>query len=84
MPGHDTSALLKRIRQPTLVLGGTVDPICSPRATQALATGLPQATLEMFDGASHFFMIEQAERFNSLLAAWLSQQTSPTIGKAAM
>lgn len=70
---HDTLLQLARIAQPTLVMGGSVDPICSPTATKALAAGLPDATLEMFDGASHFFLLEQPERFNALLVEWLDR-----------
>jgi 3-oxoadipate enol-lactonase len=68
---HDTLADLPRIAQRTLVMGGAVDPICSLTATRALAGGLPNATLEIFPDASHFFLIEQPERFNQLLSDWL-------------
>jgi 3-oxoadipate enol-lactonase len=68
---HDTLADLPRILQPTLVMGGDADPICSMTATRALAQGLPKAQLEVFAGASHFFLMEQPARFNPLLLAWL-------------
>jgi 3-oxoadipate enol-lactonase len=68
---HDTLAELPRIRQPTLVMGGDVDPICSMTATRALAQGLPNARLEVFNNASHFFLMEQPARFNQLLLDWL-------------
>jgi 3-oxoadipate enol-lactonase len=68
---HDTLAELPRIMQRTLVMGGEVDPICSLTATHGLAEGLPNATLEVFGDASHFFLMEQPERFNRLLTDWL-------------
>jgi len=68
---HDTSGELGRIAQPTLVLAGGVDPICSPAATRILSEGLPNARTELFEGASHFFLMEQPERFNGLLRDWL-------------
>jgi len=68
---HDTLADLPRIGQPTLVMGGDADPICSMTATHALASGLPNAQLEVFSGASHFFLMEQPARFNLLLLGWL-------------
>lgn len=68
---HDTSSELARIRQPTLVMAGAADPICSPAATRLLSEGLPNARTELFDGASHFFLMEQPERFNRLLLEWL-------------
>ena len=68
---HDTLADLHRIAQPTLVMGGDADPICSMTATRALHAGLPNARLEIFEGASHFFLMEQPEKFNRLLLGWL-------------
>jgi 3-oxoadipate enol-lactonase len=70
---HDTVAELWRIRQPTLVLAGAVDPICSRTATRVLSDGLPHAVTEIFEDASHFFLMEQPERFNALLLDWLQQ-----------
>jgi 3-oxoadipate enol-lactonase len=68
---HDTQDELPRIQQPTLVMGGDADPICSLTATHALARGLPHAQLAVFAGASHFFLMEQPARFNQLLLDWL-------------
>jgi 3-oxoadipate enol-lactonase len=68
---HDTLPDLPRITQRTLVMGGDSDPICSLTATRALAGGLPNARTEVFTGASHFFLMEQAEKFNRLLLEWL-------------
>lgn len=68
---HDTLAELTRITQPALVMGGDVDPICSMTATRALHAGLPNARLEVFTGASHFFLMEQPQKFNRLLLDWL-------------
>ncbi len=68
---HDTLPDLHRISQPALVMGGAVDPICSLTATRALTSGLPNARCEVFAEASHFFLMEQPEKFNRLLLAWL-------------
>jgi 3-oxoadipate enol-lactonase len=68
---HDTAADLPRITQPALVMAGAADPICSPTATRVLSEGLANARTEMFDDASHFFLMEQPERFNRLLLDWL-------------
>ena len=40
----------------------------------ALASGLPNAQVEIFAGASHFFLMEQPARFNRLLLGWLLSQ----------
>ncbi len=70
---HDTLADLPRIGQPTLVMGGDSDPICSMTATRALSDGLPNVRLEIFAGASHFFLMEQPDKFNRLLRDWLTE-----------
>lgn len=71
---HDTLADLPRIMQPTLIMAGDSDPICSLTATGMLSDGLPNARTEVFEKASHFFLMEQPEKFMGLLAGWLRQQ----------
>ncbi len=68
---HDTIADLARITQPTLIMAGSSDPICSLTATRMLSDGLPNSRTEVFDDASHFFLMEQAEKFEGLLGEWL-------------
>ncbi len=77
---HDTLPDLGRIRQPTLVMGGDSDPICSLTATRALGAGLPNARTEIFAGASHFFLLEQPAKFNCLLLDWLDAQSGTESG----
>ena len=69
---HDTSADLNRIYQPTLVMAGDSDPICSLTATRVLSEGLPNVRTEIFSQASHFFLMEQPEKFMQLLTQWLA------------
>ena len=69
---HNTLGELHRIRQPTLVMAGDSDPICSLTATRALSAGLPNARTEIFSHASHFFLMEQPEKFMKLLTEWLA------------
>jgi 3-oxoadipate enol-lactonase len=73
---HDTLPELGRITQPTLVMGGDSDPICSLTATAMLSAGLPNARTEIFAGASHFFLMEQPEKFMDLLSGWLRDNDS--------
>lgn len=68
---HNTIGDLHRIQQPTLVMGGDSDPICSLTATRALSAGLPNARTEIFSHASHFFLMEQPDKFIQLLSHWL-------------
>ena len=73
---HDTLPDLARITQPTLVMAGDSDPICSLAATAMLSAGLPNARTEIFAGASHFFLMEQPEKFNKLLVGWLHENAT--------
>jgi pimeloyl-ACP methyl ester carboxylesterase len=72
---HDTLAKLDRIGCPTLIMGGTSDPICSPTCTQWMANGIANSRVVMFDGCSHFFLIEQAQKFMSTLKDWLVEHS---------
>jgi len=72
---HDTLPRLGEIRCPTLVMGGGSDPICSPTATRWLGESIPGARTVLFEGCSHFFLIEDAPRFNRELEDWLGART---------
>ena len=72
---HDTLARLPKIGCPTLVMAGACDPICSLTAAQWLVDGIPNSRLEVFDDCSHFFLVEQAARFNATLGDWLAQHS---------
>ena len=69
---HDTLDRLGEITQPTLIMAGANDPICSLTATAMMTKGFPNARTEIFDNASHFFLIEQQEKFMRLLSEWLN------------
>jgi 3-oxoadipate enol-lactonase len=71
---HDTLERLSEIRCPTLVLGGGRDPICSPTATGWLG-GIPGSETILFEDSSHFFLLEEPERFIQVLVDWLERQT---------
>src|SRR5581483_8567970 len=45
-----------------LIGGGGRDPICSPTATEWLGA-IPGSETVMFEGSSHFFLLEEPERF---------------------
>lgn len=81
---HDTLARLVEIRCPTRVMTGERDPICSLTSARWLADGIAGAVLDVFEDCSHFFLMEQAERFDATLASWLAQhRAAPRTGAAA-
>jgi pimeloyl-ACP methyl ester carboxylesterase len=51
---------LGRVALPTLVLSGSRDRSVKPERTQALADGIPQASLQRFPGAGHLVVLERA------------------------
>ena len=75
---HDTVADLHRITSPALVLSGGLDPICSPKATGWLVDGLSDVTSVVFEQSSHFFLMEETERFMTELVRWLDDHRTTT------
>jgi pimeloyl-ACP methyl ester carboxylesterase len=59
---HDTSERLSEIAVPTLVVHGTADRLLESVNGELLARLIPDARLELIDGAGHMFFWEQPER----------------------
>lgn len=76
---HDTLDRLGEIGCPTLVMAGGRDPICSLTATGWLADGLPDVQTEIFQDSSHFFLMEEPERFMKVLTHWLDTVTGRSL-----
>ncbi|MFP6891057.1 MAG: alpha/beta fold hydrolase [Nitrospinota bacterium] len=55
---HDALDHLDRVKCPTLVLAGGEDVLCSVGAAREIADRVPGAELKIYEGASHFFMIQ--------------------------
>ena len=76
---HDTLDRLQDIGCPTLVLNGGRDPICSPTCTAWMVERLPNVEAVEFENCSHFFLMEEAPRFASVLDDWLDRHTARTV-----
>jgi pimeloyl-ACP methyl ester carboxylesterase len=63
----DADGRLARIAAPTLVIAGTADAVVDPRNAQLLADAIPNAQLELIDGAGHLPFWERAEEFAALV-----------------
>jgi pimeloyl-ACP methyl ester carboxylesterase len=50
---RDRTPALRQISAPTLVIHGTVDPMCHPSGGHATAQAIPGARLELIDGMGH-------------------------------
>ncbi len=67
--GHDTWDRLPKFEAPVLVCGGRFDGIAPPENLRALASRLPNARLELFEGG-HMFML-QDKRANERIVEFL-------------
>jgi pimeloyl-ACP methyl ester carboxylesterase len=63
---------LAEIRSPTLVLSGDADIIVPVQNSRNLAAKIPGATLQIIEGGSHTFFIEQAGEFNRIVTEFLT------------
>jgi pimeloyl-ACP methyl ester carboxylesterase len=62
---------LADLRAPLMAMYGTLDEAGTQDAMRYLATSVPGARLELFDGAAHMVNLEQPERFNRVLREFL-------------
>jgi 3-oxoadipate enol-lactonase len=73
---HDVLDRLSSIKCPVLIAHGGRDPLGSPVGTQWMIERLPQAKVEFFADSSHFFFLEEPERFSRMLNGWLNAQAT--------
>ncbi|MFA9425843.1 alpha/beta fold hydrolase [Natronorubrum sp. A-ect3] len=69
----DVSDRLSRLRVPTLILHGTDDQVVPAVNGRLLKEAIPDARLERIEGGSHLFFIEDADRVNEELLAFLDE-----------
>ncbi len=67
----DITPRLPEIQVPVLVISGEHDE-ATPNVVRPMVDALPDATWELFDGASHSTHLEQPERFMNLVSAFLA------------
>ena len=67
VPRLDFFERQREIRAPTLVLAGAADPNLAALDPKALASSIPGAKLQIFEGAGHFPNLEVPEAFNRAL-----------------
>jgi pimeloyl-ACP methyl ester carboxylesterase len=74
--GQPDTIPYERIRVPTLVMAGAQDRLRLPGYAGELAKRIPDAQLLVFENCGHCPNIEQAERFNQALIAFLTAPTA--------
>jgi pimeloyl-ACP methyl ester carboxylesterase len=67
----DRSALLPHITVPTLIIAGDSDTLIDPVQSSNMARSIPGSTLMTIPGAGHLANLEEPEKFNAALRAFL-------------
>ena len=75
-PSYDLRPSLERITAPTLVMVGRYDWVCPPRASRAIARGIPGAQLVEFDNAGHMVFSEEPAQFLDAMTCFLAAHAS--------
>lgn len=83
LPRLDLTPRLGEVRSPTLVVAGRDDALCTLRASEQLAKGIPGARLEVLDGG-HFLWYEQPEAFQAAVAEFLAKLDREPPGNAQL
>ena len=78
LPHHDVRHALGGISAPALIIVGEADRETPVAYAEALAAGLPNATLEVLEGVGHLSPSEAPERFNQLVGDFLSRPGAPS------
>jgi pimeloyl-ACP methyl ester carboxylesterase len=68
---------LRDLRAPLLVMIGTLDDAGVNESCRHLADIVPDAQLEVFEGAAHMMNLEQPDRFNRVLRSFLEANVAP-------
>jgi pimeloyl-ACP methyl ester carboxylesterase len=68
----DSTALLRDVGVPALVIVGEEDEVTPPKESEAMQSALQDARLERIAEAGHLSCVENAQAFNAALASYLS------------
>jgi 3-oxoadipate enol-lactonase len=69
--GIDTTARLRQLAAPLLVIAGELDMGTPPAMSERMAQQVPQARLAVIAGASHLSVLEQPQEFTALVRQFL-------------
>jgi pimeloyl-ACP methyl ester carboxylesterase len=72
---HEVAAELRAIAAPTLLVWGERDALVPPSVGRLFETEIPDARLELLEGAGHVPMIERPDAFSRTLLAFLQPRS---------
>lgn len=73
--GIEVEDRLGDIPSPVLVLGGRHDRTCTVEASEAIAKGVPNAELRIFERSGHMTFVEEPELYNAIVRSFLTRTT---------
>ena len=71
---HDASDLLAEIQTPTLVVAGGADRFTPQALSESMVAAMPNASLQVVEGATHFGLIEYGEEITDAVEAFVEQR----------
>jgi proline-specific peptidase len=74
--GIEVEDRLDVVTQPVLVLAGRYDRVCSVEAAEAIAAGIPNAELVVFERSAHMTFVEENERYVAVVRDFLDRHTN--------
>ncbi len=69
----DATDVVRSFQGPLWIAVGETDPYLPLEEAREIVAAAPNGRLEIFEGAGHFTNLEQPDRFNRLLRAFLSE-----------
>ncbi len=69
--GIEVEGRLGRVSQPTLVLAGRHDRVCSVPAAEAIAAGIPNSVLVVFENSGHMTFVEENASYVAVVGQFL-------------
>jgi proline iminopeptidase len=73
--GIEVEDRLPVVLQPTLILVGRHERVCSIAAAQAMAHAIPKAEMEVFENSAHMTFVEENERYLQVVRSFLDRHT---------
>lgn len=68
----DSTPYLPNIKCPTLIITGKEDRVCTPEIHQQMADLIPNSTLKIIEECGHLSTLEQPQKINEIIRAWLN------------
>ncbi len=69
---------LSAVTQPTLILVGRHERVCSVPAAEAMAAGIPQSEMIVFEQSGHMTFVEENERYLEVVRGFLERRGAGT------